>query len=278
MVFRLEGPKPDKPWETGLSECGRNRLQPKIPHSGKPTSWDLGVTIGRILSVRGYNCSDCRPLCLAIRAARWGYAMRQLGLFITGCMVLLFLMAGCAARPQDPKPARTTYTFIEPYGYIHAHNEKDPHTKIKLLDSWVPQNSDSALLPFAYYDYVMAYSSVSDYPKVIVYADKLLAMGTKIDLEGRLQTLVARAEAYRSGCSDNSFQTPEAYNEAKDAANQGLQTLGEWQKPVPMSDEEYRTSKSNHEMLFRTVSRLADLGMNGDNITNLCMPFKPDDR
>ncbi|HWZ57069.1 MAG TPA: hypothetical protein VNZ63_13425 [Verrucomicrobiae bacterium] len=204
--------------------------------------------------------------------------MRQPALLITGGMVFLLSMAGCAARPQDREPARPGYTFNEPYAFIYADKEKDPHTKIKLLDSWVAQHSDSTLMPFAYYDYIVAYSAISDYPQVIVYADKLLALGTKIDANSRLVTLADRAGAYRSGCNANAFQTPEAYKEAKDAAHQGLQTLGEWQKPVAMSDEEFRTNKSSFEMLFNAVSRIADLGMKGDNIANLCIPSNSHDR
>jgi hypothetical protein len=204
--------------------------------------------------------------------------MRQLGPCITGCLAFLLLMEGCAARPQDPKPAPTTYTIIEPNEFLYLEKEKDPRIKIKLLDSWVLRNSDSTLMPFAYYDYIVAYSSISDYPQVIVYANKLLALGPKIDTRGRLEALGARAEAYRSGCSANAFQTPEAYKDAKDAANYGLQMLGIWQKPVEMSDAEFRTSKTNFEKLFNTVSHLSDLGMKGENIANLCTPSSEHDR
>ena len=119
---------------------------------------------------------------------------------------------------------------------------------------------------------------MSDYPQVIMYADKLLALGNKVDLRGRLEAPAYRAEAYRSGCSDPTFQTPEAYKEAQDAANQGLRSLVEWQNPAAISEEEFHTGKNNIEILFNTVSRLSDLGMKGENIANLCTPSNTHDR
>jgi len=163
--------------------------------------------------------------------------MRQLGLFITGCMAFLLLMDGCAARPQDPKPAPRTYTFIEPNEFLYLDKEKDPRIKIKLLDSWVPPELRlPPLMPFAYYDYIVAYSSIRDYPQVIVYADRALGSGNEKSIQGgRLEALAARAEAYRGGCSANTFQTPEAYKDAKDAANQGLQNT--WRMAKTGGDE-----------------------------------------
>jgi hypothetical protein len=48
----------------------------------------------------------------------------------------------------------------------------------------------SSLLQQIYRDYYQAYFSTENYPKVIEYADKLVALGDTVDIDSRMLALV----------------------------------------------------------------------------------------
>jgi hypothetical protein len=170
--------------------------------------------------------------------------MRQRKLINTG-LAVAFLLAGAAAwavpqnQPQSPTPA-------EQNAYQAAHNESDAQAKIKLLDDFTAQYPDSPLLPEAYTDYYLAYFSLKNYPETIAYADKLVALGDKVDAGSRILALVSREIAYSEDCADSALQTPAALAKTKEAAAQGLQLLSQWQKPVnPPTNAAVNVNMSN---------------------------------
>ncbi len=59
--------------------------------------------------------------------------------------------------------------------------EKDPAAKIKDLDDFVAKFPNSTLLQYVYQLYYQTYLQMKNYPKAIEYADKLVAMGDKVD-------------------------------------------------------------------------------------------------
>src|SRR4029077_6369361 len=74
---------------------------------------------------------------------------------------------------QAPAP---TYTREEYDAYMAAHTEKDPQTKIKLLDEFVAKYPKSTLLVYIYNDYKETYATLKDYPKAIDAIDKLVTV------------------------------------------------------------------------------------------------------
>jgi hypothetical protein len=82
------------------------------------------------------------------------------------------------AAAQDQKPS---YTIPEYNAFQAANAEKDPAAKIKLLDDFVAKYPSSTLLQYVYQLYYQAYMQTKNYPKTIEYADKLVAMGDKVD-------------------------------------------------------------------------------------------------
>ena len=163
---------------------------------------------------------------------------------------------------QDRGP---TYTRAEYTAYNAAHSEANPQNKIKLLDDFVAKYPDSSLLPYAYEDYYRSYNAQGNYPKTIEYADKLVALGDRVELSLRLTALVTRSEAYLRGCGDRTLQVPEAYTKARDAAAQGLQTLDRWPRPEAMTEETFIAQKERLIMLFDSERRIAESSQGGDD-------------
>jgi tetratricopeptide (TPR) repeat protein len=169
-----------------------------------------------------------------------------------------FVTAAAAAQEQQQKPA---YTLAEYNAYTAANNEKDPQTKIKLLDDFVAKYPNSTLLPFAYRAYYLTYYQMKNYVQTLAYVDKLLALGPKIDIGSRMEGQIARAQAYFQASSDKSLQTPEQYTAARTAAQQGLATLAEWQKPTNVTDEQFAQQKKSIGILFNSVAGIASSGL-----------------
>ncbi|HEY1865498.1 MAG TPA: hypothetical protein VGG55_00410 [Candidatus Acidoferrales bacterium] len=217
--------------------------------------------------------------------------MRQRKLINTG-LAAAVLLAGAAAwavpqnQPQTPTPA-------ERNAYQAARDESDAQAKIKLLDDFTTQYPDSPLLPETYADYYLAYFSLKNYSETIAYADKLVALGDKVDPGSRIVALVSREIAYSEGCADSALQTPEALAKTKDAAAQGLQMLSEWQKPadlpantpinvnmpnstpVNLTNEQFAAQKRTFGIIFNQVAGVAEAGLKGGTVN--CAPPPPID-
>ena len=97
------------------------------------------------------------------------------------------------AAAQDQKPS---YTIPEYNAFQAANAEKDPAAKIKLLDDFVSKFPSSTLMQYVYQLYYQAYLQTKNYPKAIEYADKLVAMGDKVDPAVVLGALQARVQAF----------------------------------------------------------------------------------
>src|ERR1700687_2651315 len=92
------------------------------------------------------------------------------------------------AAPQDAqqKPA---YTMAEYNAYQAADKETNPQAKIKLLDDFVKQYPTSTLNPYIYRAYYLTNYALKNYAGTLEFADKQLALGEKIDSQGRLEAL-----------------------------------------------------------------------------------------
>src|SRR5260370_34146778 len=88
---------------------------------------------------------------------------------------------GQATAGPDAGAGKQQYTMAEYNAYQAAAAEKNPAQQIKLLDDFVAKYPNSALLIYIYPLYYNAYSQLKNWPKVIEYADKLLALGEKAE-------------------------------------------------------------------------------------------------
>jgi tetratricopeptide (TPR) repeat protein len=176
--------------------------------------------------------------------------------------VAMLTCSAAFAAPQAEAPAqKPAYTLAEYNAYQDAAKEKDPAAQIKKLDSFVAMYPQSTLLPYVYRAYYLAYYQMKNYVQTLAYVDKLLALGDKIDLGSRLEGYIARAQAYSVGASDKALQTPEQYTAARDAAKKGLDTLGMWQKPANITDENYAMQKKSLAIAFNNIGGLTSSGL-----------------
>jgi tetratricopeptide (TPR) repeat protein len=163
-----------------------------------------------------------------------------------------------APQEQQQKPA---YTLAEYNAYKAADAEQNPQQKIKMLDDFVKQYPTSTLLPYIYRDYYLTNYALKNFAGTMEYADRMIALGDKVDTQGRLEAAVARAQAYYVGSSDKALQTPDVQTKARDAAVQGLKTLDDWKKPEPMAADQYEQQKKGFKVLFNSIAAMASMSL-----------------
>jgi tetratricopeptide (TPR) repeat protein len=175
------------------------------------------------------------------------------GLAITAalCLVISGATSALAQAPagQDAAAGQQKYTMAEYNSYQACAAEKNPTTQIKCLDDFVAKYPNSALLVYIYPLYYNAYSQLKNWPKVIEYADKLIALGDKAEPPIRYQAYYARAFAY-SNVPPNSPDAQAQAPKACEAAKAGLKTLNELKKPDAMSAEDFEKQKQQPAVLF----------------------------
>lgn len=194
-----------------------------------------------------------------------------------GVLVLCTAARTARTAPQERQQNQPA-TSAEYAAYRAAHNENVAPTKIKLLDDFAAQYPDSALLPEVYRDYYLTYFSTGNYPQVIDYVDKLVALGDRVDVDSRILALVSREVAYSASCSDPGLRTPQAYAKARDAGRQGLQMFGQWQKPENVTEEQFAAEKRSFAIIFRDVAAMAESGLTGSAVNCSVPAREPYDR
>jgi tetratricopeptide (TPR) repeat protein len=154
-----------------------------------------------------------------------------------------------APASQDAAAGQQKYTMAEYNAYQACAAEKNPQQQVKCLDDFVAKYPNSALLVYIYPLYYNAYSQLKNWPKVIEYADKLLALQDKVEPPIRYQAYYARAFAY-SNMPPNSPEVQNQAPKACEAAKAGLKTLNELKKPDNMSEEDFNKQKQQPAILF----------------------------
>ncbi len=167
-----------------------------------------------------------------------------LGLFLTGAV-------SPVARGQET--CGNKYNLAEYNAYTAATGEKAPAQQIKLLDDFVQKYPTSQLLCFIYQTYYQNYNTQKNFPKVIEYADKLLAMGEKAEGGMRYTAYYARAFAF----TNMNVTDKEQALKARDAAVAGQKALEEIKKPENMSDEDFNKQKLQPTILFNYTAASA---------------------
>ena len=182
---------------------------------------------------------------------------RMAGLAIIAALCLALSGApnalGQAPAGQDAGAGKQQYTMAEYNAYQAAAAERNPAQQIKLLDDFVSKYPNSALLIYIYPLYYNAYSQLKNWAKVTEYADKLLALGEKVEPPIRYQAYYARAFAYSNlpqpkGEPDAAAKEQGA--KARESAKAGLKTLNELKKPDSMSEDDFNKQKQQPAILF----------------------------
>ena len=147
---------------------------------------------------------------------------------------------------QD-KPA---YTPAEYNAYTACANDKVAATRVRCLDDFVTKFPESTLLPFAYRIYYTSYNELRNFPKVIEYADKALALGDKLDAGSKLEAIYLRTLSFHASFNDKTPDAAQQAAKARTAAQDGLKALGELPKPEQMTPEQFEKQKEGPRTLF----------------------------
>jgi tetratricopeptide (TPR) repeat protein len=169
------------------------------------------------------------------------------------CLTIGTAFNAHAQAPAAQDAAKPQYTMAEYNAYQAAQATKDPAQQIKQLDDFVAKYPNSALLIYIYPLYYNAYSQLKNWPKVAEYADKLLALGDKIDAPTRYSAYFARAFAYTNTPQPKGEPDAAAKDQAAKAcesAKAGLKTLGDLKKPDALSEEDFNKQKQQPTTVF----------------------------
>src|SRR5947208_8266168 len=183
----------------------------------------------------------------------------------------LFLIAGSGlsvfaqapATGQDAGVAKgPKYTQAEYNAEQACAAEKVPATVIKCADDFVSKYPNSDLLVYVYPLYYRAYTQLKNLQKVIEYADKLVALGDKVEPGIRYEALYARALSYAGlNIKETDPAAKDLATKAREAALLGLKTLDELKKPDNMSPEDFAKQKQQPAILFNYTAGSAAMTM-----------------
>jgi tRNA A-37 threonylcarbamoyl transferase component Bud32/tetratricopeptide (TPR) repeat protein len=148
-------------------------------------------------------------------------------------------------------------TAVEHNGFKAVQAEKNEARQIQRLDEFVAKFPESEMLVDAYALYYRDYRELKNFPKVIEYADKLVALGNKADANARFQALYARAIAYDALRPDDVGQA----KRAKDAAALGLSTLNEIKKPENVTEPAFAAERKPLMEYFDMTAGMASMTM-----------------
>ncbi|MHB8503096.1 MAG: tetratricopeptide repeat protein, partial [Candidatus Acidiferrales bacterium] len=124
---------------------------------------------------------------------------------------------------------------------------------------FVSKYPNSALLIYVYPLYYQAYGQLKNYQKVIEYADKVAALGDKVEAGVRYQALYAHCFAYNALSTTQAAWAglPANAKAAQDAAVAGLKALDELKKPDTMTDDAFNAQKKQIQVYFNGTAAQA---------------------
>ncbi len=188
---------------------------------------------------------------------------RMTGVAILAALCLI-IGSGASAKAQAPAAgqdaAAPKYTMAEYNAYQACAAEKVPATLIKCLDDFVSKYPNSTLLNYVYQLYSQAYGAQKNYQKVIENADKLAAMGDKVDAGTRFTAYYTHVAAYSALITDQPKTAgvdPALAKAAEDAAAAALKTLPDVKKPDNVTDDAWAKQVTQFKVFLEGVAAQA---------------------
>jgi hypothetical protein len=189
---------------------------------------------------------------------------------VTGLAMVaaLGLIAGSVlmARAQAPAASQDTsapkYTMAEYNAYQACAAEKVPATLLKCLDDFVSKYPNSTLLNYVYPLYYQAYSAQKNYAKMMETADKLAALGDKVDALTRFNAYYSHVAAYSAMIADpaqanTGAKDPALAKAAEDATAVALKTLPDVKKPDNVADDAWAKQLTQFKVFLNGVAAQA---------------------
>jgi hypothetical protein len=172
-------------------------------------------------------------------------------------VVLLAIEASSAfAVRRSPQQQQQANTSAEETAFKAAENERsDPQLRIKLLESFVLAYPHSDLLPGVYHDISWTYLATENFVQAVASLDKFLSLGDDLPPDTRIGGLLGRAQAFYIGlwCGEKQFQLPEALAKAKAEAQEGLNLVGQRQRPPDITDAQFLNQTLNVKEVFQSI-------------------------
>jgi tetratricopeptide (TPR) repeat protein len=184
------------------------------------------------------------------------------GILFTALILFCIAARPAAVRAQQADQGHTTYTIPEYNAFQAARAETNAQNRIKLLDDFVSKFPSSTLMTYVDQLYMSTYTELKNYPKVIETADKLLAMGDKLDATARLTALQTRIQAFQTvPFNAKAADAHDQLIKERDAAKEAADLLAKYPKPADSkaTDEQFADQKKPGIALFDAATGFADL-------------------
>src|SRR6266851_3895045 len=204
-----------------------------------------------------------------------------IALAVALCLILgssRSLRAQAPAAAQDSGAGKAPpYTLVEYNAEQACAAEKAPATQVKCLDDFVSKYPNSDLLSYVYPLYYQAYSAQKNYAKMIESADKLAALGDKIDALTRFNAYFTHATAYYAMVSDpavgpNASKDVAQAKAAQSAAAAALKTLEEVKKPENVTDAVWKEQMTKSQLSLNGIA--AQAAMNAKDCSGAAASYK----
>ncbi len=178
------------------------------------------------------------------------------------CLILGNVLAAYAQAPAAGQDATAPkYTMAEYNAYQACAAEKAPAALLKCLDDFVSKYPNSTLLNYVYPLYYQAYSAQKNYAKMMESADKLAALGDKVDALTRFNAYYSHVAAYSAMISDPAQKVPAAdpvlAKAAEDAAAAALKILADVKKPDNAAEDAWAKQLTQFKIFLSGVAAQA---------------------
>jgi tetratricopeptide (TPR) repeat protein len=202
----------------------------------------------------------------AIRRMASLTVLMALGLLCLNVSPLMAQAAGSAAGGASGGGQK--YTMAEYNAYTAAANEKNLQAQLKELDDFVAKYPNSALLNYVYPLYYQNYAQQKNYPKVVEYADKELALGDKLSPTEKYQAYSARAFAFNNTPNPDPATAKAAYQAALD----GAKSVDALPKPEGIDQAKFDEDKKKAILNFNGTA--ANAAMDAKDYPNAIQMYK----
>lgn len=147
-----------------------------------------------------------------------------------------------AQPPAAEKKPPMAKSKAELDAYQKFMHERNPDTRIHLIEDFLLQYPNSELKEYAYQAATQAYQEKNDYQKVLTYGELTLA-----ENPNNLVALLILASAIPERTGKNDIDKDEKLAEAEQYANRGLQVLSKMTMPPNMTQEQWTRVKKDAE-------------------------------
>ena len=158
---------------------------------------------------------------------------------VKGLLFAAVVAIGFPARPAAAQGSSPSYTLPEYNGIQACQVEKDPAARIKCLDDFSAKFPNSTLMPYVYQLLYPAYQQTKNFPKAIEYADRVIALGDKVDAAARLAAIQARCQVFPQAFNPKAADANDQLTKQRDAARQGAALLAKFPKPEGDTQESW---------------------------------------